>query len=188
MTKRQMPKRKKYRRLVGPVELPKTDAELLADRFSVIEGNVQIMSSALLGLTFQCARCHDHKFEPLTQAEYYGLQAILFPVYNPEKWAKPNDRVVAVGTAAEVAERARMNRLIDRQVKAAKDGLAGFADPLREQAIDERLKDLPPATRTEVIDAVKAAKGRTGDNLGTKYPKISEPLWTAFQAALSGGK
>jgi multiple sugar transport system substrate-binding protein len=38
------------------------------------------------------------------------------------------------------------------------------------------------------VDAVQAAKGRTGDNLGTKYPKISEPLWTAVQAALSGSK
>jgi len=38
------------------------------------------------------------------------------------------------------------------------------------------------------VDAVKAAKGRTGDNLGTKYPKISEPLWNAVQAALSGAK
>jgi multiple sugar transport system substrate-binding protein len=38
------------------------------------------------------------------------------------------------------------------------------------------------------VDAVNAAKGRTGDNLGTKYPKISEPMWTAVQAALSGSK
>ncbi|GAA4475124.1 ABC transporter substrate-binding protein [Phytohabitans houttuyneae] len=38
------------------------------------------------------------------------------------------------------------------------------------------------------VEAVKAAKGRTGDNLGTKYPKISEPLWTAMQAALSGAR
>jgi multiple sugar transport system substrate-binding protein len=36
------------------------------------------------------------------------------------------------------------------------------------------------------INAVHAAKGRTSDNLGTKYPKISEQLWTAVQAALSG--
>jgi multiple sugar transport system substrate-binding protein len=36
------------------------------------------------------------------------------------------------------------------------------------------------------VDAVAAAKGRTSDNLGTKYPKISEPMWTAVQAALSG--
>ena len=36
------------------------------------------------------------------------------------------------------------------------------------------------------VDAVHSAKGRTSDNLGTKYPKISEPLWNAIQAALSG--
>jgi multiple sugar transport system substrate-binding protein len=38
------------------------------------------------------------------------------------------------------------------------------------------------------VDAVKAAKGRTGDNLGTKYPKISEQLWKAVQSALSGAQ
>jgi multiple sugar transport system substrate-binding protein len=38
------------------------------------------------------------------------------------------------------------------------------------------------------VEAVKAAKARTGANLGTKYPKISEPLWTAMQAALTGSK
>ncbi|WP_433040222.1 sugar ABC transporter substrate-binding protein [Dactylosporangium sp. CS-033363] len=38
------------------------------------------------------------------------------------------------------------------------------------------------------VEAVKAAKGRTSDNLGTKYPKISQPMWTGFQSALSGGK
>jgi multiple sugar transport system substrate-binding protein len=36
------------------------------------------------------------------------------------------------------------------------------------------------------VDAVHTAKGRTSDNLGTKYPKISEPMWNAIQAALSG--
>ncbi|MEV0755426.1 extracellular solute-binding protein [Streptosporangium sp. NPDC050280] len=38
------------------------------------------------------------------------------------------------------------------------------------------------------VDAVKAAKGRTSDDLGTKYPKISQPLWTGVQSALSGSK
>jgi len=36
------------------------------------------------------------------------------------------------------------------------------------------------------VDAVQVAKARTGDNLGVKYPKISEQLWTAVQKALSG--
>ncbi|MFJ8109393.1 extracellular solute-binding protein [Streptomyces sp. NPDC096132] len=38
------------------------------------------------------------------------------------------------------------------------------------------------------VEAVKAAKGRTSDDLGTKYPKISEQLWKAVQSALSGAK
>ncbi len=38
------------------------------------------------------------------------------------------------------------------------------------------------------IDAVQNAKGRTSDNLGTKYPKISEQLWKAVQSALSGAQ
>ncbi|MFF8023223.1 extracellular solute-binding protein [Streptomyces sp. NPDC007896] len=38
------------------------------------------------------------------------------------------------------------------------------------------------------VDAVKAAKGRTSDDLGAKYPKISEQLWKAVQSALSGSK
>lgn len=38
------------------------------------------------------------------------------------------------------------------------------------------------------VDAVKSAKGRTSNGLGTHYPRISQPLWTAVQAALTGSK
>ena len=38
------------------------------------------------------------------------------------------------------------------------------------------------------VEAVQNAKGRTGDNLGTRYPRISQPLWEAVQAALTGTK
>ncbi len=134
--------------------------EVRIDRFTVLEGNVQNLMNCLLGLTVQCARCHDHKFEPVSQAEYYGLQALLFPVYNAEKWTKPSERVVAIGTKSELAEALRKNQLIDRQVKAARDGLTAFADPLREQFLDERLRDLDAPTRTAVIDAGRAPKDK----------------------------
>ncbi|HJZ56660.1 MAG TPA: DUF1549 and DUF1553 domain-containing protein, partial [Gemmataceae bacterium] len=132
--------------------------EVRTDRFTVLEGNVQNVMNCLLGVTVQCARCHDHKFEPLTQEEYYGLQAIFFPVYNPDRWAKPNDRVVMVGTRIELAQWQRRNGLIDRQVKAVQDGLVAFAAPLREQLLGERLKDLDPAARDAVIDAANTPK------------------------------
>ncbi len=129
--------------------------EVRTDRFTVLEGNLQNVMSCLLGVTVQCARCHDHKFEPVSLAEYYGLQAIFFPVYNPDRWRKPDDRVVLVGRAAERARWQRQTDLIDRQVKALQTGLTAFADPLREQLLDERLKDLDAATRDQVLQAFK---------------------------------
>ncbi|MGC4748357.1 sugar ABC transporter substrate-binding protein [Micromonospora sp. DT201] len=54
-------------------------------------------------------------------------------------------------------------------------------------AVQDRQATADPKLKVWV-EAVRAAKGRTGDNLGTKYPKISESLWTAVQASLSGGK
>ena len=134
--------------------------EVRIDRYTVLEGNVQIVMNSLLGITVQCARCHDHKFEPITQKEYYGLQSIFFPVYNPEKWVKPNDRVVAVGTRAELGDIRRRNHLIDRQIKAAQSGMAVFAESLREQLLDERLRGLDAPVRESVIAAVKVAKDK----------------------------
>src|SRR5207253_4846571 len=109
--------------------------ELRADRYAVLEGNVQMLGSVFLGLTVQCARCHDHKFEPVTQEEYYQLQAVFFPVYNPERWTKPNERVLSVGTKADVAVWKARTDLVNRQVKAAQNGLTAFAETLREQML-----------------------------------------------------
>ncbi|MCE9533418.1 MAG: DUF1549 and DUF1553 domain-containing protein [Planctomycetes bacterium] len=134
--------------------------EVRTDRFTVLEGNVQNIMNCLLGITIQCARCHDHKFEPVTQEEYYGLQAILFPVYNPERWAKPNDRVVNLAGSADVAAWKSRTEQINRQVKAAKDGLTAFAESLQEQMIADRLKDLDEAERDAVIEAFRTPKNK----------------------------
>jgi hypothetical protein len=132
--------------------------EVRTDRLTVLEGNVQNVMNCLLALTVQCARCHDHKFEPISQKEYYGLQALLFPVYNPDRWSKPNDRVVLVGARSDLAARQRLNNQIDRQIKAAQTGLTAFAQPLREQFLDERLQGLDAATHSALLGALNTSK------------------------------
>ena len=42
--------------------------------------------SATLGITIGCARCHDHKFDPLLQRDYYKLMAVYQAVWDPENW------------------------------------------------------------------------------------------------------
>ena len=68
--------------------------EVRIDRYTALESTMQNTASSLLGLTLQCAKCHDHKFEPLTQQDYYRYQAIFYPIFNLENWVKPNDRFV----------------------------------------------------------------------------------------------
>jgi hypothetical protein len=44
-------------------------------RIEYVADRVRTMGTAFLGLTFECARCHDHKYDPITQREYYSLTA-----------------------------------------------------------------------------------------------------------------
>ncbi len=67
--------------------------EVRIDRYTALESAQQIIASSLLGLTLQCAKCHDHKFEPISQLDFYRFQSVLYPAYNPDQWIKPNDRV-----------------------------------------------------------------------------------------------
>ena len=46
-------------------------------RVEYVCDRVQTVATAFLGLTFECSRCHDHKFDPITQKDYYGLFAML---------------------------------------------------------------------------------------------------------------
>lgn len=62
------------------------------DRRAALEAVVQVTCASLLGLTVHCARCHDHKFEAIPQTDYYRLQAIFFPAFNPQDWVIPKNR------------------------------------------------------------------------------------------------
>ncbi len=46
-------------------------------RVEYVADRLQTVATAFLGLTFECARCHDHKFDPITQKDYYGLFSLM---------------------------------------------------------------------------------------------------------------
>lgn len=51
--------------------------DTVTHRYDMLVDRVNTLGATWLGLTFGCAQCHDHKFDPLTQREYYQLYAIL---------------------------------------------------------------------------------------------------------------
>ena len=62
---------------LGPVRRNAGNPELALSRNDVLAERTDILGAAFLGLTIGCARCHDHKLEPIAQRDYYRLQAYL---------------------------------------------------------------------------------------------------------------
>ena len=85
-------------------------------------------SRTFLGLTVACARCHDHKFDPIAQADYYGLAGIFFsthilPNVGPKTNGPPMLRI-PLASPAELAKQAeRQQRLaeLETQLKTTRD-------------------------------------------------------------------
>ena len=67
------------------------ESGLLQDRISVISDEIQVFSSGVLGLTIQCAQCHDHKLEPIPQRDYYRLRAVFKGAFDEYDWMIPDD-------------------------------------------------------------------------------------------------
>lgn len=59
------------------------------DRLEVISDSLDVLSSGVMGLTFKCAKCHTHKFDPIPQRDYYRLAALLKGAYDEHDWLKP---------------------------------------------------------------------------------------------------
>ena len=59
---------------IGPKMLAEQDKEKLL--FDVVDEQIDIVTRTFMGLSVACARCHDHKFDPITQEDYYALAGI----------------------------------------------------------------------------------------------------------------
>lgn len=63
-----------------------------SDRLEVIADEIDVLGSAVMGLSLKCARCHSHKFDPIPQRDYYRLLAVFKGAYDEYDWLKPDVR------------------------------------------------------------------------------------------------
>jgi mono/diheme cytochrome c family protein len=123
----------------GPVDIvvnsdPVQAAQIRADG---VDEMIRAVSEAFLGLTVGCARCHDHKFDPVTQRDYYSLYATLAGVHH-------GDRIVA--SKEQKDDHADQLAKLDAQRKRLQDAKAvskNFPEGENEAIeIDKQLADL----------------------------------------------
>lgn len=125
----------------------------------VVADTLKIVSTSLLGLTVGCAQCHDHRYDPIPQVDYYRLRAIFEPAYDWKEWRLPQQRRVSLYTDADrrqaqeiEAEAAR----IDAARKQREQELIGQTFEKELAKLDDELREAvryafhtPPAIRTE---------------------------------------
>ena len=117
------------------------------ERNEIVGRVTESVASNLLGLTFNCARCHNHKYDPVTQEEYYKLVACFTPVYDPGKWKLPAERCLPEVPLGEAKATALHNAAIDRSIEVERKKEAAVRKAAEERARSSRYAALPEALR-----------------------------------------
>lgn len=79
-------------------------------RNAVIADTIKIVSNSLLGLSVGCAQCHDHRYDPIPQVDYYRLRAVFEPALDYRNWRQPGQRLISLYTDADRAKAAAVEQ------------------------------------------------------------------------------
>jgi hypothetical protein len=95
---------------------------------------VETISSAFLGMTVGCAKCHDHFYDPILQTDYYSLKALFDPlVLEPVELVTPEQRFTH-GRALDEYE---------RNLREVEEPISRLTEPYRAKLYEERVSMLP---------------------------------------------
>lgn len=123
---------------LGPVRRNAGNPDIALSRNEVLTERTDIIGTAFLGLTVGCARCHNHKLEPIPQKDYYRLQAYL---------AATEEKNIVLASARQQAEWEAKSRVLKEEVQRLRDRAKRAQGPEKERlaAELEELEDRLPA-------------------------------------------
>ncbi len=123
-------------------------------RVEYIDDMIATLGRGVMGLTVQCARCHNHKFDPITQTDYLRMQGVLWGYVEVDHPLVEADRA---------AEWRKGNAEVDAQVNALRQELAVIEKPYKDKLLPAKLKKFPPNVLAAI--AVPEEKRSPGETL-----------------------
>ncbi len=125
-------------------------ADPVVDRYDQLDDVVRGVSTTFLGLSLNCARCHNHKFEPLSQIDYARMLAVFAPLQRPRTDRTEFD--LPVGTPADRSRFQALQSRVDEASKQVNLQLTELEKTVRERYLAGPLTELAADLR----DALRA--------------------------------
>lgn len=141
-------------------------------RNQVMTDTLKIVGTSLLGLSLQCAQCHDHRYDPIPQTDYYAVRAVFEPALDWQAWKDPNGRRVSLFTKADREKSAEL----EAQTKPIAAERATKLAEYMQQALEKELTKYEEPLRTQLKTAYETpGNKRTAEqkSLLTKNPSIN---------------
>lgn len=141
-------------------------------RNQVVGDTIKIVTSSLLGVSVACAQCHDHRYDPVPQTDYYALRAVFEPALDPAAWKTPNERHISLYTAAD---RQKATEIEAEAQKVATERNAKETVYMAE-ALDKELTKYEEPLRGELRAAYQTAADKRSDaqkQLLDKHPSVN---------------
>ncbi len=139
-------------------------ADPKVDRYDQLDDIVGTVSVTFLGMTLQCARCHNHKYEPISQLDYARMVAIFEPLKRPQD--KRADLDVQVGTREELTAYEAAQARHTTAVNTLKDQIAALDDHVRQRFL--------AAGKSELSAEALAAHQIPADKRTTEQKKLAD--------------
>ena len=144
-------------------------------RLEYVADRVDTTATVFMAMTLSCARCHDHKFDPVSQREYYQFFAFFNQVpetgYHKEHVGNPNP-VISAPTASQQV-----------QLAVLREALAKTDTPERRQELEEFQKQLPTAMVMQDLEKprdtfllMRGAYDKPGKKVNVAVPEVFPPM------------
>jgi hypothetical protein len=103
---------------------------------------VETISTAFMGLTVGCAKCHDHMYDPITQRDFYAMKALFDPLV---------PRKIILATAADLFASGRASQEAADRRAPIEAKINALVRPYKKQLYDERVAMLPDDVRAVIL-------------------------------------
>lgn len=153
-------------------------ADFDQDRYDQLDDIIRTTSQAFLGITLGCARCHNHKFDPLTAHDYYRFAAVLNPLKRPQNGRTELD--LPAGTLTQ--RTALMER--DRRIDELRKQIADVRDSIRSDYLASGKSTLP----AEAVEAFGVAPDKRTPSQKELVARHTSQLEAELFAALPSEK